>query len=57
MLQTIAGHLAASIRNARLLEALSFDATHDALTGLNNRSKLIDTTPQWPRAEEPRRCL
>ena len=41
MLQTIAGHLAASIHNARLLETLSYDATHDALTGLSNRSKLI----------------
>jgi diguanylate cyclase (GGDEF)-like protein len=42
VLQTLGGHLAASMQNARLLETLSYDATHDALTGLANRSQLIN---------------
>ncbi len=41
VLQTLAGHLAASLQNARLVETLSYDATHDALTGLANRAQLI----------------
>jgi diguanylate cyclase (GGDEF)-like protein len=40
MLQTLAGHLAASLENARLVETLRYDATHDALTGLANRQAL-----------------
>ena len=41
VLQTLAGHFAASLMNARLVETLSYEATHDALTGLANRSQLI----------------
>ena len=41
VVKTLGGHLAASMQNARLLETLSYDATHDALTGLANRTQLI----------------
>lgn len=40
ILQTLAGHLAASLEKARLVETLRYDATHDALTGLANRQAL-----------------
>ena len=40
LLQTLTSHLAVSIRGARLLETLSYDATHDGLTGLANRNHL-----------------
>jgi diguanylate cyclase (GGDEF)-like protein len=39
-LQTLTGHLAIAIRGARLVQRLAYDATHDALTGLANRSFL-----------------
>lgn len=41
VLQTLGGHLAASLQNAKLVESLTHEATHDALTGLANRSQLI----------------
>ncbi len=41
VLQTVGGHLAASMQSAKLLETLRYDATHDALTGLANRAQLI----------------
>ncbi len=41
VLQTVGGHLAASMQSARLLETLRYDATHDTLTGLSNRAQLI----------------
>ena len=41
VLQTVGGHLAASMQSAKLLETLRYDATHDALTGLTNRTQLI----------------
>jgi diguanylate cyclase (GGDEF)-like protein len=41
VLQTLSGHLAASMQSARLLETLSYDATHDALTALANRGQLL----------------
>jgi diguanylate cyclase (GGDEF)-like protein len=40
LLQTLTSHLAVSIRSARLMETLSYDATHDGLTGLANRNHL-----------------
>ena len=39
-LQTLAGHLAVAMRNIELVDRLRFDATHDVLTGLNNRAVL-----------------
>jgi diguanylate cyclase (GGDEF)-like protein len=40
LLQTLTSHLAVSLRSTRLLERLSYDATHDSLTGLANRARL-----------------
>jgi diguanylate cyclase (GGDEF)-like protein len=40
LLQTLTGHLAMSLHSARLLDTLSYEATHDSLTGLANRSSL-----------------
>jgi diguanylate cyclase (GGDEF)-like protein len=42
LLRTLTSHLAVALRNARLLERLIHDATHDALTGLHNRAYLSD---------------
>ncbi|MCW2541121.1 MAG: putative Diguanylate cyclase/phosphodiesterase [Frankiales bacterium] len=41
VLQTLTGHLAIAIGTARLVQRLGYDATHDALTGLANRSFLV----------------
>ncbi|MBC7560228.1 MAG: EAL domain-containing protein [Dermatophilaceae bacterium] len=40
MLQTLTSHFAVAVSSARLMEELSFEATHDALTGLANRAFL-----------------
>jgi diguanylate cyclase (GGDEF)-like protein len=40
MLQTLTSHFAVAVSSARLLERLSYEATHDALTGLANRAHL-----------------
>ncbi len=40
MLQTVASHFAVAVSSARLMEELSYEATHDALTGLANRAYL-----------------
>jgi diguanylate cyclase (GGDEF)-like protein len=40
LLETMATHGAAAIANARLVDRLRHDASHDALTGLRNRSVL-----------------
>jgi diguanylate cyclase (GGDEF)-like protein len=40
MLQTLASHFAGAVSSARLMEKLTQEATHDALTGLANRSYL-----------------
>ncbi len=42
LLQTLTGHLAVAVRSTRLVERLGYDATHDSLTGLVNRSHLSD---------------
>lgn len=43
LLQALGGHLAVSLQNARLLDRLRYEATHDALTGLANRALLQAT--------------
>ncbi|MEP7034133.1 MAG: EAL domain-containing protein [Dermatophilaceae bacterium] len=40
MLQTLASHFAGAVSSARMMEKLSHEATHDALTGLVNRAHL-----------------
>ena len=42
LLQTLAGHLAVALRSTQLVEKLSYDASHDSLTGLYNRSYLAE---------------
>ncbi|HJQ00797.1 MAG TPA: EAL domain-containing protein [Jatrophihabitans sp.] len=46
LLQTLTGHLAVAVRSTRLVERLGYDATHDSLTGLANRSHLSDQIQQ-----------
>jgi diguanylate cyclase (GGDEF)-like protein len=43
LLQTLAGHLTVALQNARLLDRLRYEATHDTLTGLTNRALLRRT--------------
>ena len=40
LLQTLTGHLTVALRSTRQIEQLAYDATHDSLTGLSNRSFL-----------------
>jgi diguanylate cyclase (GGDEF)-like protein len=40
LLQTLTGHLTVAAGNARLVEQLGYEASHDALTGLGNRAQL-----------------
>jgi len=40
MLQTLTSHFAVAVSSARLLEELTYEATHDALTRLANRAHL-----------------
>lgn len=51
LLQTLTGHLAVAVRSTRLVERLGYDATHDSLTGLVNRSHLSDRIQQVLTAE------
>jgi len=40
MLQTLTSHFAVAVSSARLMEKLSYEANHDALTGLANRTSI-----------------
>jgi diguanylate cyclase (GGDEF)-like protein len=42
LLQTLTGHLSVALRSTRLVERLSYDASHDPLTGLHNRAHLSE---------------
>ncbi|MEO9009562.1 MAG: EAL domain-containing protein, partial [Nakamurella sp.] len=57
LLQTLAGHLAIAGGNARLLERLAYDATHDALTGLANRTFLSRQIDQHVSAPGIAACV
>ena len=46
LLQTLTGHLAVAARSAQMVERLAFDANHDALTGLPNRTHLSRSIAQ-----------
>ena len=49
LLQTLTGHLAVAARSAQMVERLAFDANHDALTGLPNRTHLSRSIAQRGR--------
>ena len=42
LLTTLAGHFAVALQSRQLVERLQYEATHDLLTGLPNRSLLIE---------------
>ncbi len=44
--ETLAAHMAVALRNAALLQRLRYQANHDALTGIANRTLLQDTLDQ-----------
>ena len=41
LLQTLTGHFGVAVRSTRLVERLGYEATHDSLTGLVNRTHLV----------------
>ncbi|MFL6160652.1 MAG: putative bifunctional diguanylate cyclase/phosphodiesterase [Jatrophihabitantaceae bacterium] len=41
LLQTLTGHFGVAVRSTRLVERLGYEATHDSLTGLINRTYLV----------------
>ena len=56
MLSMLAGHLAVAVRGSALLNRLQHDATHDALTGLANRTVLGERIAERLAASDPRSC-
>ena len=46
LLQALAGHLAVAVHSRRLVQQLRYEATHDALTGLPNRTLLSERLAQ-----------
>jgi diguanylate cyclase (GGDEF)-like protein len=53
LLQTVANQAVAALENSRLLERLSHDSRHDALTGLANRSYFNEAVERALHAADP----
>ncbi|HEU5271206.1 MAG TPA: GGDEF domain-containing protein [Jatrophihabitans sp.] len=51
LLQTLTGHFGVAVRSTRLVERLGYEATHDSLTGLVNRSHLVHLVDEVQCAE------
>jgi diguanylate cyclase (GGDEF)-like protein len=57
LLQALAGHLAVAGGSARLVERLAYEASHDSLTGLANRSFLSRDIEQHVSAPGTAACV
>lgn len=57
LLQTLTGHLAVAAGGARLVEQLGYDATHDSLTALANRSYLARQIEQVDTGSTVSACV
>jgi diguanylate cyclase (GGDEF)-like protein len=51
LLQTLTGHFGVAVRSTRLVERLGYEATHDSLTGLINRSHLVHLVSEQQAAD------
>ena len=51
LLQTLTGHFGVAVRSTRLVERLGYEATHDSLTGLVNRTHLTQLVAEEQAAD------
>ena len=51
LLQTLTGHFGVAVRSTRLVERLGYEATHDSLTGLINRTHLTQLVAEEQGAD------
>jgi len=51
LLQTLTGHFGVAVRSTRLVERLGYEATHDSLTGLLNRTHLTQLVAEEQAAD------